>query len=56
VVDYVFHWLERKFGVADAADAATPEPSGIGCPDCGSVLAYQEGCLICRSCGYNRCG
>jgi ribonucleoside-diphosphate reductase alpha chain len=58
VVDYVFHWLERKFGVEDDTDApgGSREPSGIGCPDCGSVLAYQEGCLVCRSCGYNRCG
>jgi ribonucleoside-diphosphate reductase alpha chain len=58
VVDYVFHWLERKFGVDDETDAAggSREPSGIGCPDCGSVLAYREGCLVCLSCGYNRCG
>ena len=24
--------------------------------DCGALLAYQEGCLVCRSCGYNKCG
>ncbi len=62
VVDYVFHWLERKFlGESTPADAhahpAEPgESSGLGCPDCGALLAYQEGCLVCRSCGYNRCG
>jgi ribonucleoside-diphosphate reductase alpha chain len=63
VVDYVFHWLERKFGMEETGDrgratgdGSSGEPSGIGCPDCGSVLAYQEGCLVCRSCGYNRCG
>jgi ribonucleoside-diphosphate reductase alpha chain len=31
-------------------------PSGVGCPDCGAVLFYGEGCLLCRNCGYNKCG
>lgn len=26
------------------------------CPDCGSVLSYQEGCFVCPSCGYTKCG
>ena len=28
----------------------------MGCPDCGTLLAYQESCLVCRSCGYNGVG
>jgi ribonucleoside-diphosphate reductase alpha chain len=57
VVDYVFHWLERRFlGEGTPTESGRAEPSGIGCPDCGAILAYQEGCLVCRSCGYNRCG
>jgi len=25
------------------------------CPDCGNLLAYQEGCFICHACGYTKC-
>jgi ribonucleoside-diphosphate reductase alpha chain len=68
LVDYIFRWLELKF-VAGAAPNShnpvlkennglpvTPESSGLGCPDCGAVLIYQEGCLVCRACGYTKCG
>ena len=26
------------------------------CPDCTSLLIYQEGCLMCAGCGWNKCG
>ena len=26
------------------------------CPDCNTPLAYQEGCLLCTGCGWNKCG
>jgi len=25
------------------------------CPDCGGLLAYQEGCFVCPGCGYTKC-
>ncbi|RKY33540.1 MAG: ribonucleotide-diphosphate reductase subunit alpha [Candidatus Omnitrophota bacterium] len=25
------------------------------CPECGSALRHQEGCVICDSCGYSKC-
>ncbi len=25
------------------------------CPDCGDALRHEEGCLVCRACGYSRC-
>jgi ribonucleoside-diphosphate reductase alpha chain len=33
-------------------------PGGFSgqCPDCSSLLVYQEGCHICPSCGYTKCG
>jgi len=31
--------------------------SRIGaCPDCGSSVDHEEGCIICRFCGYTKCG
>ncbi|MBI3743775.1 MAG: TSCPD domain-containing protein [Chloroflexi bacterium] len=37
---------------AHGAEAAV----GVRCPDCSGKLAYQEGCLMCPSCGFNKCG
>ncbi len=33
------------------------EAKGMKCPNCGhESLVYQEGCLICKTCGSSRCG
>ena len=29
---------------------------GDACPDCGSSLAFAEGCAKCYACGYSECG
>lgn len=29
--------------------------SGEMCPSCGSVLAREAGCLVCKGCGYGKC-
>ncbi len=30
-------------------------PTGRKCPDCNTPIIYQEGCLMCISCGWNKC-
>jgi ribonucleoside-diphosphate reductase alpha chain len=55
--------------VAPAATIIVPGPGGEGmarsgpdqdfigaCPDCGSQLAFIEGCAKCHVCGYSECG
>lgn len=35
----------------------TKDETGKKCPKCQSDdLIYQEGCLVCRNCGYSKCG
>jgi len=34
----------------------TDSESTVTCPDCSGTLAYQEGCLMCHACGFNKCG
>ncbi len=46
----------KGVGAKHASPLPTSEGTGLGCPDCGALLAYQEGCLVCRACGYNKCG
>jgi len=28
----------------------------LECPECGSDLEYAEGCILCRACGFSKCG
>ena len=44
-------------GGAAALRAGGADPSFIGaCPDCGSQLAFSEGCAKCHVCGFSECG
>ncbi len=49
-----------KMGVERALKKYLPngtQASGQKCPNCGQeTLIYQEGCLICTSCGTSKCG
>lgn len=31
-------------------------PPSSPCPECGNALEHEGGCVICRACGYSKCG
>jgi len=43
-------------GVVNSPPTYGPARNVAGqCPECASLLAYQEGCYVCHSCGYTKC-
>jgi ribonucleoside-diphosphate reductase alpha chain len=47
----------RKGGASGSGSSRpVPSSSGFACPDCGTELIFSEGCLVCRACGYTKCG
>jgi ribonucleoside-diphosphate reductase alpha chain len=56
--------IERRYVAGAAAQAgSSPEPqlslvevAQGACPDCGGVIEHEGGCVVCRLCGYSKCG
>ena len=54
--------LERRY-VLGGAGPVEPQPqlslveaSQGACPDCGGAIEHEGGCVVCRLCGYSKCG
>lgn len=42
---------------SESIPPSNPEAdNGAKCPECGSELIQEGGCVICKSCGWSRCG
>lgn len=46
---------ESKYKMVQASSSVANLGISPECPECQSVLALQEGCLTCFSCGYSKC-
>jgi len=42
---------QQARGAANGANGAASQT----CPDCNTRLVFQEGCMLCPSCGWNKC-
>jgi ribonucleoside-diphosphate reductase alpha chain len=55
--------IERRYISGTAPAASSPEPQLAlvevaqgACPDCGGAIEHEGGCVVCRLCGYSKCG
>jgi ribonucleoside-diphosphate reductase alpha chain len=59
IPDAIARVLEKRYFAGDnAAKVRKTEHSLLGekCPECGQVVSFEEGCMICHFCGFNKCG
>ena len=58
IPDAIARVLEKRYLTADAARANHRYYSLMGekCPECGQIISFEEGCMMCHFCGFNKCG
>ena len=55
--------IERRYVLGGGAATVEPQPqlslvevAQGACPDCGGAIEHEGGCVVCRLCGYSKCG
>ena len=46
---------EEKLKIYKSLSSGNSEGVCKQCPECGEMLNFSEGCVICHSCGYSKC-
>lgn len=49
-------WVLEKHYLPHTQIAPRPDIEPALCPECGETLFFEEGCLMCKACGYSKCG
>ena len=48
---------DSQISSSESRTSFNPEANnGAKCPECGSDLIQEGGCIICKSCGWSKCG
>jgi ribonucleoside-diphosphate reductase alpha chain len=56
IPDAIAHVFESRYMQGDKVDHPVGSLNKELCPDCGQALVFEEGCHICKSCAYTKCG
>ena len=54
--DAIGRVLERVVELRGGETDVAAPGNGNKCPECASPLEHESGCVVCRSCGYSKCG
>ncbi len=54
--DAIGRVLERAAQIRNGAAEEQDGKAASKCPECASPLEHESGCVVCRSCGYSKCG
>jgi len=56
IPDAVARVLENRYLQGTYVNDHTGQLGHPQCPDCGAELVFEEGCHVCKNCGYTKCG
>ncbi|MBW2408586.1 MAG: ribonucleotide-diphosphate reductase subunit alpha, partial [Deltaproteobacteria bacterium] len=58
IPDAIARVLEKRYSGENAPGRHKTEYSLLGekCPECGQTVSFEEGCMMCHFCGFNKCG
>ena len=59
IPDAIARVLENRYLTDDAVMANHKTQyslMGEKCPECGQTVSFEEGCILCHFCGFNKCG
>ncbi len=59
IPDAIARVLDRRYISGDAVKGNHKSENslmGEKCPECGQTVSFEEGCILCHFCGFNKCG